>query len=316
MKKTTTLFAMICIIFTACGAPKSVPTLSPSTTSPPSFAASPTATFTPTFIPTFTPTNIQPTPTPTFTPFPSYPTKKVVFEYSTAGSFWAGDAAYFSSFNNGVFIERPLILYDDGQMITYNGQKILSADEMKKFFSKLDALGFFSLESNGMHDEQDKLYNFGNQYEESFDGLHDCILVNIETPRRLCAYEEYKQFLVPEMKNLLKYFNEYKPTGLTPYHPDRILLSTRPTNPETDDLHGSAPVWDKRFPSLAFSLPNPYNIPVTIRYIQGDMAKEIDRFIGNSHSHGVFMQDGKKYIVDYVIVLPDEEIINAYQAYQ
>lgn len=273
-----------------------------------------TLTTTPTIV--ATPTEIlptQPPPTPTSTPFPAYHLKKVVFEYSIAGNFWAGDAAYFAEFINDILIEKPLILYDDGQMITNGRQKVLSADEMKKFFSKLDALGFSSLESNGMHDETDKLYNFGDQYKESFDGLQDCVSVNIDKPRSLCAYEEYMQFLVPEMKKILKYFSEYKPTGLTPYYPDRILLSTRPANPDTDDLHGNAPIWDKRFPSLAFSLPNRYNIPVTVRYIQGDMAKEIDRFMENSHSHGVFIQDGKKYIVDYIIVLPDEEIINAYQ---
>lgn len=299
---------MICIILTACGGQKNITTVFPSITPKPSLTATPVITSTPTRI-----LLTQLPPTPTFTPFPPYPAKKVVFKYFTVGNLWAGDAAYFASFDNHIFFERPLTLYDDGQMITYKGQKVLSADEMKKFFSKLDALGFFSLESNGMHDEQDKLYHFGNQYKESFDGLEDCISVNIEKPRTLCAYEEYMQFLVPEMKNILKYFSEYKPTGLTPYYPDRILLSTRPANPDTDDLHVSAPVWDKRFPPLAFTLPNRYNIPVTIRYIQGDMAKQIDRFMQNSHSHGVFIQDGKKYIVDYVIVLPDEDVVNAYQ---
>lgn len=314
MKKAFLTLATICIILTACGEQKNIPTVYPSVTPEPSLTATATLTRTPTIVATLTkilPT--QPPPPPTFTPFPAYALKKVVFEYSTSGNFWAGDAAYFASFDNHVFIQRPLILYDDGQMITYNGQKVLSADEMKKFFSKLEALGFFSLESNGMHDDEDKLYNFGNQYEKSFDGLRDCISVNIEKTRTLCAYDEYMQFLVPEMKNILKYFSEYKPTGLTPYYPDRILLSTRPANPDTDDLSVNARIWDKRFPLLAFTLQNRYNIPVTIRYIQGDMAKEIDRFMQNSHSHGVFIEDGKKYIVDYVIVLPDEELINAYQ---
>jgi hypothetical protein len=48
-------------------------------------------------------------------------------------------------------------------------------------------------------------------------------------------------------------------------------------------------------------------------YIEGDMAKEIYTFITDSHSQGVFIQDGKKYIVDVDVVLPHETVINAYQ---
>ena len=202
-------------------------------------------------------------------------------------------------------------------MLTQGKQKILSADGMKRFFSKLDALGFFSLESNQKHDEEDKLYNFGNHYEKVFDGLKYCILVNTDMSRELCAYEPYMQFLVPEMKNILKYFDEYKPAGLTPYYPDRILLSTRLADPNRDDMSANAVPWDARFPSLEFSLRRTrnyaYDIPVSIMYIEGDMAKEIYRFLENSHSQDVFIQNGQKYIVHIDIVLPHEIVINAYQ---
>jgi hypothetical protein len=178
-------------------------------------------------------------------------------------------------------------------------------------------LGFFSIESNQKHDAEDKLYNFGNHYEEVNDGLEYCILANADQSKELCAYEPYMQFLIPEMKNILKYFDEYKPSGLTPYYPDRILLSTRLANPGIDDMPANATSWDSRFPSLDFSLRKTnkyaYDIPVSIMYIQDDMAKEIYLFVENSHSNGVFIQNGQKYVVHVDIVLPHETVVNAYQ---
>src|SRR4030095_3195904 len=96
------------------------------------------------------------------------------------------------------------------------------------------------------------------------------------------------QYLIPEMKSIIKYLDEYKPTGLTPYFPDRILLSMRPADPNSDNLSTTATPWDSRFPSLDFPPPRTYlydNTP-SIRYIEGDIAKEIYTFISNSNSHG------------------------------
>ncbi|HLO16648.1 MAG TPA: hypothetical protein VK206_17575, partial [Anaerolineales bacterium] len=248
--------------------------------------------------------------TPTFTPFPPYHTKKVVFEY-----YIVGQHSYFDMF----YANHPelpnIIFYDDGQILVSGQQKVLSADEIKRFLSKLEALGFFSLESNQQFDLTDKLYDFGNNYQEVNDGLKYCIFVNTEKSRNLCAQEDYMQYLTPEMKSILKYLDEYKPTGLTPYYPDRILLSMRPADPNSDDLSATATPWDNRFPSLDFPPPGTYldDTPPSIMYIEGDMAKEIDTFITDSHSRSVFIQDGKKYIVEDDVVLPHETVINGYQ---
>ena len=315
MKKLYLVSAVVCILLPAYGQ-RNIPTAFPSLTPEPIYSATAIATTTL----SSTPTRIQPTeplPTPTFTPFPPYPNKKVVFEYYTSGYFIASDDEYFQMFYADYYFSPILILYDDGLMFTYGKQKVLSADEMKKFFAKLESLGFFLIESNQKHDEEDKLYNFGNHYEEVFDGPKYCILVNTDRSKELCAYEPYMQFLIPEMKSILKYFDEYKPDGLTPYYPDRILLSTRLANPDSDDMSANATPLDERFPSLEFSLRRTsnyaYDIPVSIMYIQGDMAKEIYLFLENSDSHDVFIQNGKKYVVHVDIVLPHETVINAYQ---
>ena len=142
-------------------------------------------------------------------------------------------------------------------------------------------------------------------------------MINMDKSKELCAYRPDVQYLVPEMKSILKFLDEYKPTGLTPYSPDRILLSTRLADPDQDDLSANAPIWNNRFPSLDFSLRRTRkyteDMPVSIMYIQGNMAKEIDLFLENAHSYGVFIQNGKKYIVHEDIVLPHETVINAYQ---
>jgi hypothetical protein len=306
---------LVFIILTACSGHKEIPTVYPTLTPEPLYTATVIATSTL----TSTPTRVQPTEplsTPTFTPFPPYPNKKVIFEYYTSGNIPAGDYAFFQLFYAEYYPETNIILYEDGLILTGGGKKILSADEMKKFFAKLDSLGFFSLESNQQHDEEDKLYNFGNHYFKSADDLEYCILVNTDKSKQLCALEHYKQFLVPEMKNLLEYFDEYKPNGLTPYYPDRILLLTRLADPNSDDMSANGTLWDKRFLSLDVPLQETRKygyLPVSIIYIQGDMAKEIYLFWENSHSHDVFIQNGNNYIVRVWAVTPDEVVINAYQ---
>jgi hypothetical protein len=206
MKNTFLTLAMICITLTACGGQKSIPTVFPSVTPEPSLTATPTK---------VSPT--QPPPTPTFTPFPPYQNKQVVFNYYVAGNK-SGFDEFFAP-ESCCSINTRIVLYDDGQMIIAGKQKVLSSDEMKRFLSKLETLGFYSIESNQQRDITDKLYDFGNNYQEVNDGLKYCILVSAEKSRQLCAREDYMQYLVPEMKAIFKYLDEYEPVGMTPYYP-------------------------------------------------------------------------------------------------
>ena len=192
-------------------------------------------------------------------------------------------------------------------------QKVLPAEEIKKFLSKLDDLGFFSLESNQEDDETDKLYDFGDQYEEINDGLSSCILVNAEKSRQLCVHHVYMQFVIPEMKKILKYLDEYQPSGLTPYQPDRILLSIEPAYP--DQVDEPATPWDESFPSLDIppSRIYPYDNPPIIIYVDGEMVNKIYTFLENSKTRGLFIQNGKKYIVQVSVVMPHQKVVNVYQ---
>ncbi|PKO14589.1 MAG: hypothetical protein CVU39_14020 [Chloroflexi bacterium HGW-Chloroflexi-10] len=318
MKKTSLIPILVCIILASCNGQSNTPTaLLPFTPEPGStITASPPSTL------TSTPTRIQPTKrpiTPTFTPFPPYDNKGVIFDYYVVGNL--ADFMEFFDPPSGNIITR-LVLYDDGQLLiavaggTYK-QKVLSSDEFKSFLSELEILGFYSLESNQKHNPTDDLYNFEGKYEEVkvIGGLKYCILVDADRARNLCVHESYLQFLIPEIKNILQYLDEYKPAGMTPYYPDRIFLSIRAADPSSDTLPAAATPWNENFPSLEFSHPSKYVFDVftTTMYIDGDMAKEIYIFFENPDGSRVFTQNGKEYIVNIRILLPHEKVINAYQ---
>ena len=209
-----------------------------------------------------------------------------------------------------------LVLYDDGQMIipseadfggTYM-QKFLSPEEVKRFLSKLGSLGFYSLETDQKHDPTDKLYNYGNNYQESFDGRLYCISVNTDKPRELCVYEPDLQFVIPKMKNILQYLDEYDPGGMTLYYPDRILVWVEAGRDSYDNnLPATAIPWGETLPSLETTREK-------IMYVDGDSAKEIYMlFDNNTYGGKLFTQNGKEYTVYIEVILPHEVLTNEYQ---
>jgi hypothetical protein len=316
MGKTLLLSIAVCITLTSCNGQKDIPTVLPSVTLKPSSTT--TAMTIPALI--STPTRIQPTEppfTPTFTPFPPYHNKEVIFDYSVIGNQADWDMFFDPPSGN---IVTKLVLYDDGQMLiagtaeTFK-QKVLSSNEIKNFLSKLETLGFYSIESNQKYDPTDKLYNFGNNFQEVevFDGLWYCIFVNADKSRELCVREPYIQFLIPKMKRILQYLDEYKPTGMTPYYPDRILLSIQVGAHSSVDDPPAIP-WDEHFPSLEND-PTRFTSDTysQVIYVDGDLAKEIYLFFEGSDGWKVVSQNGTEYVVSLRVLLPDEKVKNPQQ---
>jgi hypothetical protein len=300
MKKLLLIPMMVCIVLTSCSGQNSSPTFLPPVT--------PTIIATATSIPTKTP---LPTisPTATITPLPIYNTKQVIFDYNVAG----GLSDYYMFFEPTFLRSYPkIILYSDGQMIIPGEiyrQKVLSSSEIKLFLSRLDGLGFYSLESNQAYDPTDKLYNFEGKYEEVgvIDGLEYCILVNSNKSRKLCVQESYLQFLIPKMKNILQYLDKYKPAGMTPYYPDRILVSVQNGRHLYDENSPATAVpWNEKFPSLE-------TLDQKITYVDGDVAKEIYTLFDNVYEPKIFIQNGQEFTVSLSIILPHEKVTNAYQ---
>lgn len=250
-------------------------------------------------LPTQTP---KPPETSTATPTPTYPIKQVLLNY-LVGGFHTPYDIYYADY--GVDGWSVFVLYTDGQLIvpgkTYQ-QKVLPKDEVNQLLTKLEALGFYTIDSNQRHDESDKIYNFGNQYQGVSDPMWYCILINKDESRKLCEWEPYRKFLVPEMENILDFLDTYQVQGMTPYYPDRILLWVQAgRSPYVENLPEKAIPWAEKFSSLETS-------DEKIMYFQGDKAKEIFSLFGNEVSTIVFIQNDIEYTVSIDIVLPHKQL--------
>lgn len=329
MYKTPFIMLLLCLFLAACNEIKYVPAISPSLNPesnstmtmivPTAFVTvKPTASATVSPTQTSTPTRIQPTnrpPAPTATPFPVYPNKKAIFDYYVLGNL----AEWIDFFDppSGNIVTK-LVLYDDGQLIAADGgetykQKQLESAEIEHLFSELEALGFYSIESNQKHDQTDKLYNMGNDYQETSDGLRDCVTVNAAQSRTLCVREDYVQYLTPEMKAILQFVDGYKPAGMLPYYPDRILLTIQSQIDPSIENPPAVP-WNDSFPALQKD-PSRYTGGTggQVMFVDGELAQEIASFFGDSNGWKVVSQNGKDYIVSIRVLLPDETVKNPQQ---
>ncbi len=303
MKKISIfLFLAICIFLSACKIQAQQTLAIPSSTPELLATVTPTQTkvqLTATSSPTQTPV-----PTATVTLIPPYPTKQVLLDYDVLGSHTPFDLFYTDH------AWSKLVIYTDGQLIIpskQTKQKMLSRNEIKQLLSRLEYFKFFELESNQAHDPTDKLYNMGDQYTRIYDAHLFCVLVNTEKTRKLCAYEPFLDFLVPEMKSIWKSLDKFSPKGMSLYSPDRILLWVqRGRNPNVTDLVKESIPWKDNFPSLETTNEK-------IIYAEGATAKEIYASFNNEISFKVFTQDGVDYTVVIDVVLPHEEITNLYE---
>ena len=234
-----------------------------------------------------------PIATPTITPLPSYPLKQILFNYTVTGFHTPYDM-YFTDYDWSYFV-----LYTDGQLIIPNQQKMLSKDEINQFLAQLDALGFFTM-------DEDHRYNFGNQEPSKiFDGLFYCASVNGEKEHNLCVYEPYESFFTPETKNILQFLNDYRPEGMLPYYPDRILLWVQAgRSPYSTDLPKDSILWTETSLSLETTTEK-------VIYADGEIAKNLYLLYGDKQY--VFIENGKEYTVSIQVILPHQELTNKYQ---
>jgi hypothetical protein len=195
----------------------------------------PSATIMPTQTPIRPTWTSKPTLSPTVTLIPPYPTKQTLFDY-----FYIGGLSDFDFYLADSTDElTKMVLYTDGQIIllrddTYQ-QKILSTDEVNLFFSKLETLGFYIIQSNQKHDETDQLYNFGGKFGGGTDLPVFCIQISRDQSRMLCVAKEYLDYVIPKMRSILKFLDNYQPHGLSPYIPERILLRVEEGRNEYDN---------------------------------------------------------------------------------
>ncbi|HMR99055.1 MAG TPA: hypothetical protein PKE62_07340 [Anaerolineales bacterium] len=159
----------------------------------------------PTFAPTIASITTKVTAEITFTPtlvFSPYTTKQAFLQYGNEGGF--GD------FNDilGRTSDERLVLYSDGHLIISKEdqffEKTLTQSEMEQLLFQINKRGLYTLETNQNHDQTDKLYDFGNQYQRVYDGPIYYLSVSGDQPRTICYYGPYKDFLIPEAKDLFQ----------------------------------------------------------------------------------------------------------------
>ena len=301
---------MFCVLLLSCGRRMEPANMIPSDTVEVSSPVTPTLT-------TVTSTlNSIPTRTPILPPAATlmrpYPTKQVLLDYIARG--YHSNFEHF--FPDGINKYSKLVLYTDGQIIFLRDgryqQARMTAEEVKGFFFQLEALGFYSIESNQEYDDTDKLYNFAGKYEEVgvTDGLLYCILAKGEQPRTLCVYEPYLEYLIPAMRTIVDFIDGYGPDGTSPYYPDRILMMVEGGRDSYDtDLPQQVIPWTES--SLSLDLSCQKKICSKVIFVEGDQAKELYSACGSKVC--MFSEKGKEYTVQIRAVLPHEELTRVFE---
>ncbi len=256
----------------------------------------PTKTTTPTKTPTLPKVPAASlTPTP---PFPPYSLKPVYMEYRVEGplSKWSSTL--------GIYHETIMVMYSDGQLIiNRNGsimEKLLSKQEVCSFLSKLNQMGFYSIETNQAHDQTDPLYNFSSEYRKVYDALYYSITLSGDSPRTIYISEPYKDYLVQPMKNILSYLDNYSPVNMTPYQPDRlVLLAMQGRNMFADENAVAIPL-PEGWPTL--KTPDQ-----KIIYFEGIKAAEVFKLFDYPYNK-VFVENNQEYTVMALPILPHENL--------
>lgn len=245
--------------------------------------------------------------TPTLAPLHPYPTKQVLLQFYDVGNL---DSYFDGMYKDENIYKRTIwALYSDGQIIftgKHYAQTVLSESEIKRLFSKLHSLGFYELESNQKHDPTDKLYDFKGNYEKSYDGLKLCLEDTTSEGRSLCVSQENLKYAVPAMKNTIQYLRNYRPDGLTPYVPDRILLYVENWHDEiyVDSDQTSIP-WQDDFPKLGST--------AHYLYVEGKVAGEIYKLFNGEYLK-FFSFNGNEYTIFADVILP--QIDTTYDSFE
>lgn len=270
-------------------------------TSTPTEESTVQSTLTPSLVPTSTPLVI----------IPPYQPKQVILEYTRFGGALGSPDFVLDGFFGGGRETTVFVLYADGQLILQEWgkpitTKILAEKEQKQLFSLLNKTGFYSVETNQNSDSTNPIYDFGGKYDEVkvSDGVTSCLLANIEISKKVCFYEPYREFLIPEMKELFQFIYDYAPNDLTAYQPDRLLVFVSKGHGFYDSFIAepskSSP-WLSGLPSLETSKEK-------FMYIEGENALKVFSLFETRSWLKVFNESGQDYSVLIDVVFPHENL--------
>lgn len=287
-------------LLSACA--QAVPSLTPS-----SSEENPTATnshIVLTSIPSQTPyASVAPNPTATEW-IKTYPTKRALVIYGTS---WRNEYTIEFIEWGDFYVQPYLILYEDGQLMFGVGgyEKQLSHAETEEILTKLEQLGFFQIQENTAADMltgmQNPLYIFPTEEKPAPNiNLPRIVLtVNGQESNSISYYQEWENYLIQPMKDIISYLNGISSDGATPYQPDRLLVAF--VSEES-----------KRIPDDAIIIPWPEDVTSPAHwsylgtlYLEGAEALKLYKAAGEN-LYEYFSFEGKNYNVYLRPILPHE----------
>ena len=292
----------------------------PTRTVQPSPAPSVTATSTPlpratpSPTPTLTRQSTQ-TPGPSQTPSPiPLATKQVLLQISNT----PGDGGDYFDAPFGRITPR-LVLYTDGEFMvaTNNGwylETMLSTAQMCSLLHRIANTGFFQMAGTGELGRDDPIYSFTATPEQSEGASGLAIQVNGNPAKYVDIYSPYQANVVGPIQSVLRLLNNYRPAGLKPYLPPRLLMVVEAGGglfDFSDPGEGTDPTatpaalaWPSELPPLSAWLGG---VGPSQIFIQGDQVPPLLALKLPKH-YGVLTDRGQTYSMIMRPLLPHETL--------
>jgi hypothetical protein len=306
--------------------------LAPTNTVPPSATPLPTATATVTAIPSAT--FFTHTPPPSWTPLPSMTptltpsatptsiaTKQVLLQL--ANSIGDGGGLFGRPFE---LIYPSVVLYTDGEILVPDPndwflETKLSTTQMCSLLHQIADTGFFKVQGTGALGPNDPIYSFTATPETIEGAPAQAIQVNGSPAKIVDIYDPYKRDVIGPIKAVLRLLNNYRPAGLMPYRPTRMLMVLdsgrdmfNQLQPHHDDQPTVTPpvqTWPSNLPPLADLWGGQPNHQV---FIQGELIEPLLNLKLPKH-YGVFTDRGQEYSIIMRPMLPHETLDASYHEY-
>lgn len=208
----------------------------------------------------------------------------------------------------GLTEEPRLVIYTDGMMIASRvgdskiRTRVLNTKEVCSFISRLELLGFYTLEDSRSTDETNPLYDFGSNYQQVSEGRFASLTVDLTNPKSVSFFEPYQKYLVRPMRKVVEFVETYNPGGFIPYQPDRLILFVRSGRAAEVDENVRARQWDLETPTLHELVQVPYS------FLEGAQAVNVFSLL-TKYGTPIFIENDIEYTVTMRLIYP-HEIVN------
>jgi hypothetical protein len=257
----------------------------------PTIAFSQTKTITKTSEQAFTPTMVFTTTVEIN--LPAAIKKSVIALYGSSGGDGGHPADYY--FGRGM---PSLIIYDDGQVIITRRNSIqetyLSTQQVSLFFVNLQNIGYFK--------DRLSIYNYPEDYIEGAGAPSIMLYANNGlVSKTIDIYYFSRDYLIPDIRNSLKFFSNYYPSRMEPYIPRQMVLWIEEGIGE--EYHGVTPEPIEDWP---INLPRINELGIGHIVVEEQLIPKILSLYKTVPSGKVFRDNSNNYLVIARPLLPNE----------